>query len=131
MLNREASGATAACAAIRRDVFEDVGGLSEELSGNFNDIDLSLKMTRAGYRIVWISHSALFHLSRAHASGPCINGKSTRSCGGGGRLTASGMFRIPEHDRYVRSLFRCCLAARAGAVTRQLTDPWISPSHAR
>lgn len=60
-LNREASGATAACAAIRRDIFEEVGGLSEELSGNFNDIDLSLKVTRAGYRILWIAHSALFH----------------------------------------------------------------------
>ena len=60
-LNREASGATAACAAIRRDVFEEVGGLTEELPGNFNDIDLSLKITRAGYRIVWMAHAALFH----------------------------------------------------------------------
>ena len=47
-LNREASGATAACAAVRRDVFEEVGGLSEELPENFNDIDLSLKITNAG-----------------------------------------------------------------------------------
>ncbi|MBV9367674.1 MAG: glycosyltransferase [Solirubrobacterales bacterium] len=60
-LNREVSGATAACAAIRRDVFEEVGGLTEELPGNFNDIDLSLKITRAGYRILWMAHSALFH----------------------------------------------------------------------
>jgi hypothetical protein len=60
-LNREASGATAACAAVRRDVFEEVGGLSEELPGNYNDIDLSLKIARAGYRILWMAHAALFH----------------------------------------------------------------------
>ena len=60
-LNREASGATAACAALRRDVFEEVGGLSEELPGNFNDIDLSLKIRGAGYRILWLAHSVLFH----------------------------------------------------------------------
>jgi O-antigen biosynthesis protein len=60
-LNREASGATAACAALRRDVFEEVGGLTEELPKNFNDIDLSLKITRAGYRILWMTHCVLFH----------------------------------------------------------------------
>jgi GT2 family glycosyltransferase len=60
-LNREVSGATAACAAVRRGVFEEVGGLTEDLPANFNDIDLSLKIRRAGYRILWIAHSVLFH----------------------------------------------------------------------
>ena len=61
VMNRETSGATAACAAVRRDVFEEVGGLTEELPGNFNDIDLSMKIARAGYRILWMTHSVLFH----------------------------------------------------------------------
>jgi GT2 family glycosyltransferase len=61
VMNREASGATAACAAVRRDVFDEVGGLTEELPGNFNDIDLSMKITGAGYRILWMTHSVLFH----------------------------------------------------------------------
>ena len=61
VMNREASGATAACAAVRRDVFEEVGGLTEALPGNFNDIDLSMKIAGAGYRILWMTHSALFH----------------------------------------------------------------------
>jgi len=60
-INREASGATAACAAVRRDVFEEVGGLTEELPRNFNDIDLSMKIAQAGYRILWMTHSVLFH----------------------------------------------------------------------
>lgn len=69
-VNREASGATAACAAIRRDVFEEVGGLTEYLPRNFNDIDLSMKITKAGYRILWMSHSVLFHFeSRSRRPG--------------------------------------------------------------
>lgn len=60
-LNREVSGTTAACAAVRREVFEEVGGLCEKLPANFNDIDLSLKIRKAGYRIVWMAHSVLFH----------------------------------------------------------------------
>ena len=78
-LNREASGATAACAAVRRDVFEEVGGLTEELPANFNDIDLSLKITRAGYRIVWMAHAALFHFESRSRNRTVTNGKSTRS----------------------------------------------------
>ena len=84
-LSREASGATAACAALRRDVFEEVGGLTEELPANFNDIDLSLKILRAGYRILWMAHSVLFHFeSRTRGSEPCTNGKWTRSFAAGG-----------------------------------------------
>jgi GT2 family glycosyltransferase len=60
-LNREASGATAACLALRREVFEEVGGLNEDLPANFNDIDLSMKITSAGYRILWMAHSVLVH----------------------------------------------------------------------
>jgi hypothetical protein len=60
-MNRETSGATAACAAVRRDVFEEIGGLTEELPGNFNDIDLSMKIAMAGYRILWMTHAVLFH----------------------------------------------------------------------
>jgi len=61
VMNREVSGATAACAALPRHVFEEVGGLAEELPGNFNDIDLSMKVAMVGYRILWMTHSALFH----------------------------------------------------------------------
>jgi glycosyltransferase involved in cell wall biosynthesis len=61
VVNREASGATAACAAVRRTVFEEVGGLTEALPANFNDIDLSMKIRSAGYRILWMTHAVLFH----------------------------------------------------------------------
>ncbi|MCW2540742.1 MAG: glycosyl transferase family 2 [Frankiales bacterium] len=60
-LDREVSGVTAACAAIRRDTFEEVGGFCEDLPGNFNDVDFCFKITASGYRIVWMAHVESFH----------------------------------------------------------------------
>ncbi|TFC19247.1 glycosyltransferase [Cryobacterium algoritolerans] len=61
LINREASGLTAACIAMPTSVFEDVGGFSEIFPGNFNDVDLSKKVTQAGYRLVWLAGVELFH----------------------------------------------------------------------
>lgn len=61
LVAREVSGVTAACAMIRRDVFDQVGGMSLQLPINFNDVDLSMKITEAGYRIVVTPFAALYH----------------------------------------------------------------------
>jgi glycosyltransferase involved in cell wall biosynthesis len=61
MVDRECSGVTAACVAIRRDVWERVGGMCEGLPVNFNDVDLSLKIRHLGLRIVWTPHAVLSH----------------------------------------------------------------------
>ena len=61
VVNREASGVTGACVAVRRDVFEQVGGLTEDLPANFNDVDLSLKVELLGLRILWLADPVLYH----------------------------------------------------------------------
>lgn len=61
LIERDVSGVTGACALLRREVFDAVGGLSLALPINFNDVDLSLKITRAGYRIVVTPHAVLHH----------------------------------------------------------------------
>jgi len=61
MIERECAGVTAACAALRRDVWERVGGMCEQLPANFNDVDLSLKVRHVGLRVVWTPHARLFH----------------------------------------------------------------------
>lgn len=60
-VNREASGLTAACIGMRREVFQEVGGFSESLPVNFNDVDLSRKVGSAGYRMLWIANARLYH----------------------------------------------------------------------
>ena len=60
-VERECSGVTAAAALLRRDVFDAVGGMSLELPRNYNDVDLSLRIRRAGYRVIWTPHACWWH----------------------------------------------------------------------
>ena len=55
------SGVTAACAMVKRSVYEEVGGLEEKLTVAFNDVDLGLKIVTAGYLIVFDPYAELYH----------------------------------------------------------------------
>ena len=61
MMNRECSGITGACMAIRREVFEAAGGFNEALPANYNDVDLSHKVRAMGLRLVWMHQVVLYH----------------------------------------------------------------------
>ena len=61
-ITRNCAAVTAACLLTRRDVFEEVGGFDEErLPVHYNDVDLCLKMRRAGYLIVYTPFARLYH----------------------------------------------------------------------
>ena len=55
------SAVTAACMLVRKDVFNQVGGLDEDLRVAFNDIDFCLRVRKAGYRNLWTPHAELYH----------------------------------------------------------------------
>lgn len=55
------SAVTAACLAIEKSVFEQVGGFDTDLAVAFNDVDLCLRVRDAGYRNVWTPFARLFH----------------------------------------------------------------------
>ena len=56
------SAVTAACLAVRRRLFDEVGGLDEsDLAVAFNDIDFCLKLRDRGYRNVWTPYASLYH----------------------------------------------------------------------
>ena len=61
IINREASGVTAACAAMRRDTFLEIGGFAETLPANFNDVDLCYKVRHLEQRIVYVASVELYH----------------------------------------------------------------------
>jgi GT2 family glycosyltransferase len=65
---------TAACLAVRRDVYLEVGGLDAvNLKVAFNDVDFCLKLLKAGYRNVFTPYARLYHhesLSRGHDDTP-------------------------------------------------------------
>lgn len=61
-VNREASGLTGACIAMRRETVEQVGGFAEEFAINYNDVDLSKKVhDLLGLRLLWLRDVVLFH----------------------------------------------------------------------
>jgi GT2 family glycosyltransferase len=63
------SAVTAACLMVRKDVYDRLGGLEEQLAVAFNDIDFCLKAVEAGLRNVWLPHVILRHAeskSRGH-----------------------------------------------------------------
>jgi len=65
-LCRSVSAVTGACHAIRRSVFEEVGGLdATRLKVAFNDIDLCRRVARRGYSIIWTPFAELLHLEFA------------------------------------------------------------------
>ena len=55
------SAVTAACMLVDKNVYEKVGGLSEELAVAFNDIDFCMKVTDAGYKVVYAPYAVLYH----------------------------------------------------------------------
>jgi len=62
LLAQNLSAVTAACLLVRRNVFEEVGGMDEEnLSVAFNDIDLCLRIRKRGYRNLWTPFAELYH----------------------------------------------------------------------
>lgn len=52
---------TAACCAIRRDVFLETGGFDPAYNNGYEDIDLCLKLGRAGYKHYVANRSRVFH----------------------------------------------------------------------
>lgn len=60
-LAQSMSAVTAACLLVRRDVFDEVGGLNEDLRVAFNDIDFCLRVRAAGYRNLWTPFAELYH----------------------------------------------------------------------
>jgi GT2 family glycosyltransferase/glycosyltransferase involved in cell wall biosynthesis len=59
------SAVTAACLMIRKAIYLEVGGLDEDdFNVLFNDVDLCLKVGKAGFKNVWTPHATLVH----HAS---------------------------------------------------------------
>ena len=91
---RECSGVTGAAVMIRRDVFEEVGGLSLQFPNCFNDVDLGFKILNAGYRIIWTPHVEIFHFESASRENTVTDQETA--------LVQSRWGRFFNFDRYCR-----------------------------
>lgn len=60
------SAVTAACMVLRKSIFLDIGGFDEKnLKISYNDVDLCLRILKAGYRNVWTPYAELYHQESA------------------------------------------------------------------
>ena len=65
-LPRDLSAVTGASLALRRAVFDQVGGLDAgAFQVGWSDIDLCLRVRRAGYRVLWLPNAVLMHREMA------------------------------------------------------------------
>ena len=66
LIPREVDAVTAACLVIGRDKYLSVGGFdAEAFPVAFNDVDLCLRLERAGLKTLWTPHARLIHIESA------------------------------------------------------------------
>jgi GT2 family glycosyltransferase len=58
---REVSAVTAACMAMRKSTFEEIGGFNEHFFTIYQDVDLCLRLRQRGLRIIWTPQALLLH----------------------------------------------------------------------
>lgn len=69
LVTRECIGVTAACLAVRTEVFDAVGGMTLDFPNNFNDVDFSLQLRARGLRNIMTPHATLFHFESVTRDG--------------------------------------------------------------
>lgn len=75
------SAVTAACLLVRREAYEEVGGLDERLRVAFNDVDFCLRLREAGYRNIWTPFAELYHHESASRGSEDTEDKKRRFLG--------------------------------------------------
>jgi GT2 family glycosyltransferase len=68
LIARNCMAVTGACLMTRRELFEQVGGLSTRLPVNYNDIDYCLKMRAAGHTTVYDPDLIMYHFESSSRS---------------------------------------------------------------
>jgi GT2 family glycosyltransferase len=121
-LVQDISCVTAACMAIRKAVFQQIGGFDEEnLAVAFNDVDLCIRIREAGYRIIWTPHAELYH----------VESKSR-----GSDLVPSQLKRFRSEEEYMRRRWAKQLACDPFfnpnlSLEGQLPTPAFPPRHSK
>ncbi|AWN38780.1 glycosyl transferase [Methylobacterium radiodurans] len=95
----EVSAVTAACLAVRRDLYAQVGGFdAETFPVDFNDVDFCLRLRREGLRVLWTPAARLAHLESV-SRGPSVGAARTRFEAEAARF-AERWHAVIRHDPY-------------------------------
>lgn len=70
---------TGACLMVERRKYDQAGGLDESLAVSYNDVDLCLRLHRAGYRNVFVPRAKLYHFESKSRGGDDTPAKVARA----------------------------------------------------
>lgn len=94
------SAVTAACMMVRRDVWDEVGGLDETFEVAFNDVDLCMKIRKAGYSIIWTPFAELYHYESKSRGTDMVPEKKKRHDGEVKRFQQRWAKELADGDPY-------------------------------
>jgi GT2 family glycosyltransferase len=77
-LEQDLSGLTGACLLVRREAFDAVGGFNSEFAIAFNDVDLCIRLKKAGWRLVWTPAVSLYHCESVSVGQPTSDERAER-----------------------------------------------------
>ena len=133
-LARNVSAVTAACLAMRRSIWDQVGGMdAENLAVAFNDVDLCLKIRAAGYDIVWTPFAELVHHESA-SRGSDQTPEAARRFAGEVKVMRERWGPVLDNDPFYGGLFDPGHTNYRPASPPVRRRPWklsLSPPHAQ
>ncbi|MFH0764870.1 MAG: glycosyltransferase [Calditrichota bacterium] len=89
---REFKAVTAACALIRRDLYQELGGLDEGFVNGFEDVDFCLRARERGFKVVYEPQAVALHHAEASP------GRHAREYENGVRLYQKWQGRLTGDD---------------------------------
>jgi GT2 family glycosyltransferase len=102
VLPQNVTAVTAACMLVDKDAFTEVGGFDEkEFSVAYNDVDLCLKLRKAGHLIVYTPYAELIHhesISRGYEDTPEKKARFDREFAAMRLKWGEGLTRDPYHN---------------------------------
>lgn len=124
-LVRTVGAVTAACMALRREVWDMVGGMDEEnLAVAFNDVDLCLRIRNHGLRILWTPFAKLKHIESA-SRGIEIRGEKAQRFQQEGNWMKMRWKKMLINDPYYNKNYSIDDAHCHLATPPRVARPWI------
>lgn len=99
----DVAAVTGACQMIRRSLFDEVGGLDEELAVVLNDVDLGLKVGEQGYLVVFDPEAMLYHAEHVSRGRDEVDEKREKRAVGEQARFYAKWDRTFERGRYINA----------------------------
>lgn len=106
-ITHQVSAVTGACLMVKKTLYEEMGGLNEDLEVAFNDIDFCLRLQEAGYKNVYTPSAVLTHYESVSRGADLAPDKWRRFRRETGYMRARWNRILTEGDPYYNNNLTC------------------------